>query len=615
MLNKFPPAKTYMKKITRRYEILYPGEEKETAIQTVRTTLVTWLTCLIAAGFLYLRNPNFNNLWVGIILIYVINNEIISFMIHRTETRLFEDMVIFLSEVRHNYHVNRMVDDAILNAMDGLGYEMKVHAAKLYEILVSNNLKEEIAKYNAATHNKYLKMFLSLCVGVLEYSDKKVHGQFLFTANIENLKKEINMELLKQKKLSFLFSGVTFVTIAAIIPIDAIRKFGISMMPELNAFYNGKPGILLVTATLITTMAVYVLNNHLKETRQLLPKEYRYLKKLEKVKVIKKALDNYSEKHYGKLVHLRDTLKRMGESISPRQLLLKRMITSTFAFSLSLLLIFYIHQNNRTIILTSVPTLSSEFMAMNQSQRERMEEMILEKVNLYKDKGELTKEKILQELEEEKVFYNTRRNESVAELIFERVKQYRQEYLKWYELILCFGIALIAYYIPYWMLLFKKKVLLMSMEDEVNQFHSIIYMSMYIDHITVKDLLEELELFAVVFKQSIQECINNYNSGEIEALTRLREKESYPPFQRLVDNLIRCDVMSMEKAFDEISSDRENYHDRRKQENEISVQKRADIAKPLSWLPTGFVMAYLTLPLLLASIEELQMFQEAMQNI
>ena len=193
--------------------------------------------------------------------------------------------------------------------------------------------------------------------------------------------------------------------------------------------------------------------------------------------------------------------------------------------------------------------------------------------------------------------------------------QYRQEYLKWYELILCFGIAFIAFYVPYWMILFKKKILQMSMEDEVNQFHSIIYMSMYIDHITVKDLLEELELFAVVFKQSIQECINNYNSGEIEALTALKEKESYPPFRRLVDNLIRCDVMSMEKAFDEISSDRENYHDRRKQENEISVQKKADIAKPLSWLPTGFVMAYLTLPLLLASIDELRMFKEAMQNI
>ncbi|HCM13659.1 MAG TPA: hypothetical protein DHW85_10825, partial [Lachnospiraceae bacterium] len=159
VLNDFPPAQTYMKKIRRRYEILYPGEERETAIQTVKTTLVTWLTCLLAAGFVYLRKPNFNNFWVGIILIYVIHNEIIGFMIHRTETRLLEDMVIFLSEVRHNYHVNRMVDDSIRNAMEGLGYEMKVHAGKLYEILVSNNLREEIAKYNAATHNKYLKMF------------------------------------------------------------------------------------------------------------------------------------------------------------------------------------------------------------------------------------------------------------------------------------------------------------------------------------------------------------------------------------------------------------------------------------------------------------------------
>ena len=615
VLNDFPPAQTYMKKIRRRYEILYPGEERETAIQTVKTTLVTWLTCLLAAGFVYLRKPNFNNFWVGIILIYVIHNEIIGFMIHRTETRLLEDMVIFLSEVRHNYHVNRMVDDSIRNAMDGLGYEMRVHAGKLYEILVSNNLREEIAKYNAATHNKYLKMFLSLCVGVLEYSDKKVHGQFLFTANIENLKKEINMELLKRKKLSFLFSGVTFVTIAAIVPIDAIKQFGISMMPELDTFYNGKPGIILVTTTLITTLAVYVLNNYLKETNQFLPKEYRYLKRLEKVKVIKRALDNYTEKHYGKTILLRDTLKQMGETISPRQLLLRRMITSMLAFILSLLLVFYIHQNSRILILTRVPDLSSEFMVMNQRQQEMVKETIRSKVNAYKDMGDLTKEKILQELDGEKTFYNTRLNESIAERILDRVIQYRQEYLKWYELILCFGIAFIAFYIPYWMVLFKKKILQMSMEDEVNQFHSIIYMSMYIDHITVKDLLEELELFAVVFKQSIQECINNYNSGEIEALTALKEKESYPPFRRLVDNLIRCDVMSMEKAFDEISSDRENYHDRRKQENEISVQKKADIAKPLSWLPTGFVMAYLTLPLLLASIDELRMFKEAMQNI
>jgi len=610
-----PLVKTYLDHIRRRYEILYPGDEKEIAAQTMKTAMVTWISCLLAISILWVNQLNYINLWVGILLIYVINNEIIGYMINRTETKLLEDMVVFLSEVRHNYYVNRMVDDAVLGAMEGLGYEMKVHAVKLYNILISNNLKDEVAKYNAVTHNKYLKMFLSLCVGVLEYSDKKVRGQYLFIFNIENLKKEIHIEILKQKKLRFLFSGITFVTLAAIIPLNAIKKFGLSMMPELDSFYNGKSGILLVTFTLITAMVVYKVNNHLKETKQLLPKKYYYLKRLEQIKAIKLALDNYTEKHYGKMLKLQDILKRMGETITPRQLLLQRMIAAGVAFTLSLLFMFYIHQNNRNNLLTKVPNLNTNFSVMNSSQQEMMKEIILKKVNEYKECKNVTKENILRGLVNEKTFYNTLLNEIIAEQIESQVLQFKSEYLKWYEFCGCIIVGIIACYIPYWMILFKKRILLMNMEDEINQFHSIIYMMMFIDHVTVKDLLEELELFAVVFKQSLQECINNYNSGEIEALTILKERESYAPFRRLVDNLIRCDAMSIEKAFDEISSDRENYHDRRKQENEISVQKRADIAKPLSWIPTGLVMAYLTLPLLLASIKELQMFSEAMQNI
>lgn len=614
-LSGIPLTRNYLEQIRRRYEILYPGEEKEVVAQTIKTALVTWFTCFIAVAFLFFRQPNFINLWIGILLIYVINNEIIGYMINRTETKLLEDMVIFLSEVRHNYHVNRMVDDAVLAAMDDLGYEMKMHAQKLYDILMSNNLKEEITNYNSVTHNKYLKMFLSLCVGVLEYSDKKVRRQYLFTANIENLKKEINMEILKQKKLHFLFSGITFVTIAAIVPINSIKQFGISMMPELDTFYNGKSGIILVTITLITSMVVYSINNNLKESKQPLPKKYHYIKRIEKIKAIKQALDNYTEKHYGKMLVLRDTLKRMGEAITPRQMLLQRMIAALIAFALSLMLMFYIHQNNRYNQLTKVGELASDFTVMNSNQLDMIKEIVLVKVNEYRDRKEVTKEEVLQELAKERTFYNNPLNEQIADQIVNQVMQYNQEYLKWYELILTFAVGTIAFYIPYWMLQFKKKILRMNMEDEVNQFHSIIYMMMYIDHVTVKDLLEELELFAVVFRQSLQECINNYNSGEMEALAKLKEREAYPPFRRLVDNLLRCDVMSIEKAFDEISSDRENYHDRRKQENEISVQKRADIAKPLSWLPTGLVMAYLTLPLLLASIQELQMFNEAMHNI
>ncbi|NLK27901.1 MAG: hypothetical protein GX306_06115 [Clostridiales bacterium] len=611
----FPFTKAYLERIRRRYEILYPGDEKEITARTARTVLITWVCCFMAAWMLFFRKANLNNLCIGIILIYVINKEIISFMVNRTEIRLLEDMINFLSEVRHNYHVNRMVDDAVQNSMDHLGYEMKVHALKLYEILISNNLKEEVARYNAITHNKYLKMFLSLCVGVIEYSDKKVHGQYLFISNIENLKKEIHIEILKIKKLRYLFSGITFVTIASVVPIDAIKDFGISMMPELDAFYSGTPGILFVAVILVTALTIYLLNHRLKDTKQLLPKDYRYLRKLEKIKFIKRALDNYTEKHYGKMMVLKDTLKRMGERKSPRQLLLQQIIAATFVFLLSLLFVVYIHGSNRNNLLNKVTGIAAFTTVSNVNQQQLIEEVLLSKVNEFKDLKGITKEMVLNKLVNEKIFYNKLIHETISEEVVVRVQGYQKEYFKWYELIFCFASSLIAFYIPYWMILYNKRILQMNMEDEVNQFHSIIYMMMYIDHITVKDLLEELELFAVVFKQSIQECINEYNSGEIEALTKLKERESYPPFKRLVDNLIRCDAMSMDKAFDEIASDRENYHDRRKQENEISIQKRADIAKPLSWIPTGLVMGYLTLPLLLESIKELQEFSEAMQNL
>ncbi|NLZ82584.1 MAG: hypothetical protein GX915_02855 [Clostridiales bacterium] len=614
-LSRFPLTKAYMGQIRHRYDILYPGEENQIVNQTMKTALATWIACFITIVFICLRKPSLFNLIVGIFLIYVINKEIIGYMAKRTEVRLLEDMVVFLSEVRHNYHVNRMVDDAILNSMDDLGYEMKIHGYKLYDILVSNNLKEEVTKYNSTTHNKYLKMFLSLSIGVIEYSDKKVHGQYLFTSNVENLIKEINIEILKQKKLHFLFSGVSFVTVSAIIPIDGIKQFGISMMPELDSFYNGSPGIILAVLTIITTSIIYTINNRLKDTSPTLPKDYSYLKKIEKNTIVKQSLDNYCEKNYGKMILLGETLKRMGDNITPRQLLLKRMIATVLISTMSLMFAFYIHENNKNNLLNKPANISSLFFIHNSNQKENIEEIILSNVNLYKDNKDIRDELILRELKKEKSLYNTKANEEISGIIIGQIKDYQREYIKWYELILCFAAGLIGFYLPYWMILLRKRILSMNMEDEINQFHSIIYMIMFTDHITIKDLLEELELFAVVFKQSIQECINNYNSGEIEALTKLKDKENHPPFRRLVDNLIRCDAMSMERAFDEISSDRESYHDRRKQENEISIQKRADIAKPLSWIPAILVMTYLTLPLLLASLNELQGFKEAMRNI
>ena len=536
-------------------------------------------------------------------------------MLYRAEVKLLENMAVFIANVRHNYHINHMVDDAILMSMDDVSIEMKAHGMKLYEVITSNYIKDDVIKYNTTTHNKYLKMFLSLCISVIEHKDKKVNGQLLFTANLYNLKREINIEVLKQKKLRYLFSGVSFVTIAVCVPLNAIREFGISMMPELVEVYDGKIGVIYVAVTLFVTVLIYMLNNRLRESKRRLPKDYRYLHKLEQFPPIKKALDNYIEKKYGKILVMQELLKRIGESISPRQLLLQRLLIAAISFVITLSLVNFMHLNSRYMIIHDADNITSISSTLNSNQVEIIKEEIVKQVNTLKDQDDITPEFVFDLISKENLFYNTSINEEIAIEVSERVIKYQNEYFKWYELIVCLLASMAGYFVPYWMILYRKRVMQMNMEDEVNQFQSIIYMLMYIDHITVKDLLEELELFSIVFKKSLQECINNYNSGDIEALEKLKEKETFGPFYRLIDNCIRCDAIPIEKAFDDIASDRENYYERRKQENDISIQKRADIAKPLSFIPTILVMAYLTVPMLIAGWNELQEFAYMMNNI
>lgn len=602
-----------IEQVRRMYELMYPGDEEDIQKKTVGTVSLTWGICLIAVGFIFLLHPSFNNAAVALLLVFVLNTEIVSHLIAATEQKILEEMALFLSNVRHSFYINQMVDDAILLALqETSGIEMKTHANKIYEVISSCDLKTSVTAYNATMHNRYMKMFLSLCVNVMEYGDKDVNGQKLFTANLDNLKKEINNEIIKVKKIRYKFAGLTFVAIAVCVPIDGIKAYGLSMLPEMDSFYNGSYGIIYVTFTLITAFVVYLMNNNLKETKRPMAKDYSGLKLLEKIKVIRNALDNYIEKNYSRMMKIKDILKRIGENISPRQFLLKRMIYAVLACGSSILFLFYLHEVNRHNLTDKVIELPESIIAVNETQAGLIKDAILLQVEIHLEEQNPVEQIILKEVTGLGTFYSANINEGIAKEVVRRIHLYYEEYFMWYELLISIGIGILAFFVPYWLLLYQRSIQEMNMEDEVSQLNSIIFMLMYSNHITVKDLLEEMELFAVVFKQTIQECINDYNSGDLEALERMKEREAFGPFKRLVSNLIRCDNMAIYMAFDEIAADRENYHERRKLENEISVQKRSDRAQLQSYLPAVLVLIYLILPMIVTGIESYLMFQEMM---
>lgn len=594
--------------------MICPCEPKKIAEKTMTAAVYTFSFCAGEVFLIYVMKPSLQNGAIAVFLSFVIVNEVINHFLASAELKLLESMEVFMSDVGHNYYIRQLVDDAILLSMEGQTSEMKTHARRIYDVVTSTSMKEEILKYNASMHNRYLKMFLSLCVSVIEFNDKKVNGHLLFTSNLIHLKSEINIEILRLRKLRYLFAGSVFTAVAVCLPIDAIQKFGISMVPALETFYTGQGGYILVSIILLSSAIVYALINNAKEISRSVSRDYRILKRLERVPVIRRALDNYMEKHHSVMENMKETLKRLGETISPRQLLLKRMVTAVIAFSLCVVTVLYVHDASRRLLLSKVVNIENISEATNKKQQQIMSETIIRFTNLHKN-DRVDKDRLLEELILEGTFYNAKIKEILAEEIASRVSCYQKEYFKWYELILCYVVAVAGFYTPYLMILFRKRVIRYSMEDEVNQFCSIIYMMMYIDHVTVRDILEQMELFSTVFKKSIQECLNDYNGGDIEALTKMMDNEPFGPFKRLVGNLIRCDTIPIPKAFHEVVADRENYRDRRKLQNEISIQRRVDTIKPLSFIPAVFVTIYLMLPMLVSGLQMLEEFRGSITSL
>jgi hypothetical protein len=154
------------------------------------------------------------------------------------------------------------------------------------------------------------------------------------------------------------------------------------------------------------------------------------------------------------------------------------------------------------------------------------------------------------------------------------------------------------------------------MEDEVIQFHSIIIMLMHIKRMNVETILEWMENFSEIFRPSIMECVDLYAYDDEAALEKLKMQEPFLPFVRIVENLEACDRVGIEKAFDEIASQRSYFAEKRKQDNEINISNKGAVGKVVAYIPMILTLSlYLIIPFVLESISQLMGYINQLQGI
>ena len=199
-------------------------------------------------------------------------------------------------------------------------------------------------------------------------------------------------------------------------------------------------------------------------------------------------------------------------------------------------------------------------------------------------------------------YYENATDEEV-QVVVDRVKEklavINSEYLQWFEILLSFVFAVIAYMAPIWILMFQVKMRQLEMEDEVMQFQTIILMLMRIERVNVEIILEWLERYSNIFRAPITKCVNNYEAGAWQALEEMKEDVSYQPLIRIIESLqAAVEKIPITDAFDELDSERDYYREKRKESNERLISRKGMIGKVIGFAPlVCLFVGYLIVPL------------------
>ena len=142
-------------------------------------------------------------------------------------------------------------------------YEMSLQGEKILECL-QNYYRKENEDYTEIAPNQFFLSFYSICLMNRQYGDKKESGQSIFVRNLGYLKEEVNIELLKRRKMNHEFMGLTALTILPVFAIKPIEHWALHYMPEMENRYCGTQGMMATVLLMIFTIAVYKLISVLK---------------------------------------------------------------------------------------------------------------------------------------------------------------------------------------------------------------------------------------------------------------------------------------------------------------------------------------------------------------
>ena len=592
-----PVVKRYFGKIKSKYRSIFPADEVTLNKKTTERMTLCLSVCLgIFALVCITCQGDILHAIAGFLICYILFTNMVNSSEQSMQMKLLSQLDTFISDIHSYYHDTEMVDEAISSSLDDLPYEIGLHANKIYNIVTAVDIEAEVEKYVETAPNKFLLLLAAICASVMEYGDTFTEdGRSVFLKNLTYLKSELNMERIRLQKRVIAFSGKVISVLVPLFCLKPLELYMIKNFPDTAGFYKGAGGVVSLAIILVSTFICYEAINALKDDHNDNDVDNKYFRKIAEFTPVKNLLKSYTERNYTKVKRMGDYLKATGDKSGTNVFIIKRIAVALFMVILTNVIAVSAIWREKDVILNDFSESYESSLVPNEEYREQMKDLSVAyngKIN----NPEADKEAFVEQLTGE--LGDASMAEMVVNEIISKKTEAKEHYYKWYILVISIIAGVIGYFVPMWLLKYKKKIMGMNREDEVAQFRTLILILMHEDGMTLDTVLEWMERFAHAFKSSISDCIINLEYSQQESLEKMRDEESgFAPFRRLCDSLITADKVGLEGAFDDLETEREYYQEQRKIDNDVILSRCTRKANKIQMVPIfEIIILYLIIP-------------------
>ncbi|MCM3133056.1 hypothetical protein M3629_09670 [Paenibacillus polysaccharolyticus] len=623
---KIPLLSTYILQVQKRISYRYASDEP--ALRRVTMTVVL----IIMGGYgsvstvLFWLQPGITFILLATLCATVLNSLVLDMCLSRMEKKLLVQMLELFADVRHRYHQHGMVEEALYEASEAGTGEAAEQGRLIYEALTSPDPNEALERYYEVAPNRFLKGFAGVSYMVMEFGDKVKDQGSIYLKGIGNLTQEIHLEILRRDRLDYLLQGLNVIALVPVLFTGPIERWARVSFPTMDDFYRSKLGFITKISIYIIIIVAYLLLQRLQqydETR------YRSGKK-------QSRLDRFLYKHiflrrlamlfaakpgttpYNQTIRL---MRESGTELKYEWLAIRRLLLFASCLILTIGLILLLHHVERNHILHDPIRDDRMFGAMSEvdlkvaREKTELDGAVMAYVKMQQAATFEEISDALLQLAPVQLDHDAQT--ATIQRITDKIEAYNNQYMRWWQVVLALFLGIGGYNLPIWLMWFQRKMRRLDMRHEIYQFQTVISILREMERMSVEEIVEWLNRFAVIFKIPLQKCLLHFEHGPEQALEQLKEEVGLPEFQRLIDKLqLALGKISIREAFDDLESMLAFYFEQRKQEYSKIIDIKAGWGRTIGFTPMyALIFMYLVIPLVGMSFVQMNIYYEQIQKL